>query len=108
MAHVSSEELFVLDSVAWFVEVVSSSFDSFEFVIFEFETFQVIGGEAGGSAGSIKIRSWDVWEFDLVFISGEDGIDIGLCSSEDEFSALAPVLNWSPLGVDKEMLGDCD
>ena len=90
------------------VEVISFSFESFEFEIFKFETSKSIESEASGSAGAIKIRSWNVWEFDSVFLSGKDGIDISFVSGEGKFSTLAPVLDWCPFSVNKEMFYDCD
>ena len=95
-----------MNSIAWIIEVVSSCFDAIS--IDEIETLHVIDGETSGGAGAIEVWSWNIWEHDFVLVSGEDGIDFRLSTGEDELSALAPVLNWSPLAVNEKMLGDGD
>ena len=97
-----------MNSIAWIVEIVSSSFNISKFWIGEVEALHVIDGVASRGAGTIKVGSWDIWEDDRVLVSGEDAIDFRLGTGKDKLSTLAPVLNWSPLWVDEKMLGNSD
>ena len=94
---------------SWFVvEIVSSKLYIRELVITNVKTSISIIDISSVFARSIKIGSWDVWEFNVVFISSKNSGNLRLWSCDCKLGTLSPVLNWSPLIIDKKMFSNGD